>query len=1021
MKLHFEEQPYQLAAVDSVVRVFDGQPRAEGMQYQVASGVQGGLGLEDEFEGVRNAEIVPEVASQLRENIQKVQGEGHIARSERLHSELGACQLDVEMETGTGKTYVYTRTILELHEKYGWCKFIIVVPSVAIREGVRKSLSMTEEHFRGSFRKKLRYFVYDSKSLQKVDGFARASEPSVMIINMQAFNSDVQKRGRTNASRIIHSEQDTFGSRRPIDVIAAMRPILILDEPQKMGGRKTQEAMKAFNPLFTLSYSATHRDTHNLVYVLDALDAYNERLVKRIEVVGLDLKNIQGTSAYLRLAGIKLSTGNPVARLEMDVREKGGIRRRIRNLSAGADLYDKSGELMAYKGYVIKSISDDPELPERSGVEFTNGKILRLKETRGDFSAEHRARIQIRETIDAHFRKEEALFLRGVKCLSLFFLDRVENYRKYDAAGQERLGCYGEIFVEEYEVARSEKLESLAMDSAYREYLARDETVAIHAGYFSVDRKGRAIDSQEKKKEGGSDDVSAYDLILRDKERLLSLEEPVRFIFSHSALREGWDNPNVFQICSFHQSQSATRRRQEVGRGLRLCVDAKGRRLDSSALGREGVHALNRLTVVASESYADFAKGLQKELEENLYSRPKALSVKVFRDMVVPIKGGEPYRISEEEANRLHLELFDNGYIDKGGDPTDKYHADRREGHLTPLEGLPEAVSEAVYERIERIFSGVRPEELVENAAKPEVENKLNANFEKKEFQALWERIHQRQGYRVEFDSEELIAKCIEAIDRELRVPTMEYRVERGEQKAILSQEEMHSKGMMALKEKGRPEKLVGLPVGGVRYDLLGEIARPTFSCRRTVARILMGIRRDKFAMYAQNPEYFFREARRIITEQRATLIVDHITYNLLNETYESSIFTDGEHAADSRAIRGKKSITDYVFWDSDVERQFAQELDAASEVVAYAKLPRGFHIPTPLGDYSPDWAIAFEEGAVRHIYFVAETKGSMSSLDLRRVEDGKIKCARQFFEKLSKGVRYDVVDSYEALRELLA
>ncbi|PIE83874.1 MAG: restriction endonuclease subunit R [Bacteroidia bacterium] len=1019
MKLQFKEQGYQLAAVASVVDVFEGQPRVEGLQYQVDPGSRAGLDMD--AAGVRNADIARDVASRLLARVQAVQGRNRVARSEVLHSKLGACQLDVEMETGTGKTYVYTQTIFELNRLYGWSKFIIIVPSVAIREGVRKSLSMTEQHFHSLYGKKLRHFVYDSKHLQKIDEFARDTQIGVMIINMQAFNREMGKEGGSRDALIIHSRQDSFSSRRPIDVIASTRPILILDEPQKMEGRKTQGAMQTFNPLFSINYSATHRTAHNLVYVLDALDAYNQRLVKKIEVVGFELRNILGTSAYLYLSDIIISTDRPpCAKIEMEVREAHGIRRRVKSFSSRDDLYHTSGQLEAYRGLAIKDIWYDPDAPERSGVEFTNGSTLFLKQTCGDVESKHKARIQIRETIAAHLRKEEELFRQGVKCLSLFFLDEVRNYRRYDEAGQAQLGEYGEMFEQEYRAARDEKLRSLILDPAYRAYLERDAIAAIHAGYFSVDRKGRAIDSKEKRGAEGSDDVSAYDLILKSKERLLSLDEPVRFIFSHSALREGWDNPNVFQICSFHQSQSSTRKRQEVGRGLRLCVDAKGERLDSAVLGREGVHRLNRLTVVAAESYAAFATELQKDLKENLYTRPQVVTVKGLEGLTVCAEGEEPYVLDETQAQEVYLELRTKGYIDAKGEPTPTYHAARREGTLLPIEGLTSEVSEAVYRHVERIATGAKLEDLVENAVKPDIHNQLNGNFHKREFQELWKRIHHHSSYRVSFDSEELIAKCIAAIDRELQVPRLEYQVRRGEQKETLSQEEVRTGEMLTLLESEMVH-LEGAPVSEVRYDLLGEIARPTCSRRLTVARILMGIREEKFAMYPQNPERFIQEVRRILTEQRATLIVDHISYNLLKDTYDSSIFTEEKHEVTARAHRGDKSVTDYVFTDSAVEQHFATELDAAREVVAYAKLPRGFQIPTPLGDYSPDWAIAFDEGAVKHVYFVAETKGSMSSLDLRGVEEEKIKCARRLFAKISNGeVKYEVVSGYQALRDVL-
>ncbi len=650
MKLKFKIQQYQSDAVDAVLRVFDGQPNRGLLPYKVDKGKvyveKGGKRIEvaqsvslfDNGEGYKNADIELSEADLLK-NIHSIQTDNNIHLSSDVVKKLGHCQLDVEMETGTGKTYVYIKTMFELNRQFGWTKFIVVVPSIAIREGVKKSFDITQDHFMEQYGKKARYFIYNSDNLNQIDAFSQSADISVMIINTQAFNTSMREGAKNKAARIIYDKRDEFGSRRPIDVIAANNPIIILDEPQRMGGNATQTALARFNPLFTLNYSATHKETHNPVYVLDALDAYNQKLVKQIEVVGFDLKNLKGTDCYIYLADIIISKDKaPQARLEIEIKNKSGnIRREMKNFSEGDDLYYVSGEMAQYKGFVITEIHVDPNNSGFSFVAFGNGETLHIKEVVGDVSADHKARIQIRETIAAHFRKVITLFHRGIKCRYLFIIDEVANYRKYDEDGQQQLGRYGEIFEQEYINALNENQNMF--DPDYMSYLGNISAHSTHAGYFSIDKKGRSVNSETKRGSDQSDDISAYDLILKNKERLLSLDEPVRFIFSHSALREGWDNPNVFQICSLRQSGSVAQKRQEVGRGLRLCVDNHGVRQDSESLPNE-VHKINRLTVIASEGYATFVDALQKDIRADLYDRPTKADVDFFVNKSLPLEDG---------------------------------------------------------------------------------------------------------------------------------------------------------------------------------------------------------------------------------------------------------------------------------------------------------------------------------------------------------------------------------------------
>lgn len=1025
MKLQFKIQQYQTDAVESTVDIFNGQPNQGLLEYKMDQGKvyvidngkrieQKGMGFSEYDTGYKNGEIVLSEVELLK-NIHQIQTQNNIHLSSEVIKRLGACQLDIEMETGTGKTYVYIKTMFELNKRYGWTKFIVVVPSIAIREGVKKSFDITQDHFMELYGKKARYFVYNSDNLNQIDTFSQSADISVMIINTQAFNTSMKEGAKNKYARIIYDPRDEFGSRKPIDVIAANRPIIILDEPQKMGGAATQTALARFNPLFTLNYSATHRETHNPVYVLDALDAYNQKLVKKIEVVGFELRNLKGTESYIYFDSVLLSKNEPpMVHLEIDVQSKSGnIKRAYKNVSEGDDLFYLSGEMEQYRGYMLTEID-----PLHGKAIFGNGITLNVKDIQGNITADHKARIQIRETIKAHFRKESALFKRGIKCLSLFFVDEVANYRQYDEDGNQQLGRYGEIFEQEYmdELNTNQNM----YDPDYMAYLGSISAHATHAGYFSIDKKGRSINSTVKKGSDQSDDISAYDLILKNKERLLSLDEPVRFIFSHSALREGWDNPNVFQICSLRQSNSVSQKRQEVGRGLRLCVDSHGVRQDNDAIPEE-VHKVNRLTVIASEGYATFVADLQHDIRQDLYDRPTKADVDFFTGKIVTCDDGAKYTITKNDAQEIYFQLRMKNYITKDGEVTETFRKACADEKLEPLADDLLPMSKSVMKLVQSIYDPSVLNGMIDNGSKTTTQdNKLNANFMKKEFQELWQRINHKYAYTVSFDSEELIEKAVGAIDRELEVTQLSYVVTRGEQKDNASLDDMKHGEMMRQKESAT-EQLKTDIVSNVRYDLLGKISSATRLTRKTVATILSKIGPQKFDMYKANPEEFIRKVTRLIMEQKATIIVEHISYNRVEGKFDSDIFTQEKHGTIDRAFEGKKSIVDYVFTDSEGERKFVGQIDTAKEVAVYAKLPKGFHIPTPVGNYSPDWAIAFQEGEVKHIYFVAETKGSMSSMDLREIEKSKISCAEKLFDQIStSNVKYGKVDSFETLMDIV-
>lgn len=1036
MKFNFRIQDYQSRAVEAVVDCFRGQPYADGMKYRRDVGdlsrketacqmTMGGAvssdASADELDdtGFKN-EALHLDSRLLLENIKRVQQNNNLRLSECLIGELGACSLDVEMETGTGKTYVYIKTMYELHAKYAWSKFIVVVPSIAIREGVKKSFEMTRDHFMEQYGKRIRFFVYDSKNLNQLDSFSSDAGINVMIINMQAFNSSLKEGGSSKDARIIYSERDEFGSRRPIDVIKANHPILILDEPQKMGGKATQKALKNFNPLFTLNYSATHAEKHNMVYKLDAVDAYNEKLVKKIEVKGFQLKNLRGTDRYLYLDDILLSPKEPPkARMEFEIGRKASVKRTTRILSVDDNLYELSQGMEQYKGYRVAEID-----PIKGRVVFVNGEEIEKGDVAGDVSEDDIRRVQIRETIKSHFEKEEALFNKGIKTLSLFFIDEVAKYRQYGEDGEELLGEYGKIFESEYTAVLNEYIN--LFDTPYQRYLKSIDVKDTHKGYFSIDKKGRATDSAIKRGSDISDDVSAYDLILKNKERLLSFDEPTRFIFSHSALREGWDNPNVFQICTLKQGNSSTMKRQEVGRGLRLCVDKQGFRMDKTALGESEVHKLNKLTVIASESYKNFVDELQKSFEETLRNRPRAASVDYFEGKTVMVDGALE-KITPQQATKIYHYLVKNDYVSEDGNDrvTDVYRGDLENNTLKPLPESLTPMEEGIHKLIQSVFNDKILEDMVEDGNDVKIlDNDFNDNFYKKEFQTLWSHINHKYAYTASFDSEELVEKAIRAIDDELYVSQLQYTLSVSEQKDALSGKSVQE-GDVFMASKSTTVNLNYAGGSQIKYDLIGKIARATVLTRKTVVRILKGIQPHKFAMYKDNPEEFISKVSRLIEEQKASMIVEHISYDEIEGDYDTAIFTAEKRTTLDKAFEAKKHIQPYVFTDGlaekSVERKFAEDLDGAEEVCVYAKLPKGFSIPTPVGNYSPDWAIAFNKGAVKHIFFIAETKGTMESLQLRPIEKAKISCARKLFNEIStEDVVYHDVDSYQSLLNIM-
>lgn len=1044
MKLQFKEQDFQLKAVKSVIDCFVGQAlktnrftlERSRKLLEKAKNISLGvieMGLKNQLDeeiGYRNSAIQL-LETQVLTNIKAVQQQNELLESQVIERPSGiksGYNLTIEMETGTGKTYTYIRTMYELHKHYGWSKFIVVVPSIAIREGVFKSFQVTQDHFQEHFGHKINPFIYNSGRPTDIETFASDSRISVMIINTQAFNASGAD------ARRIYQELDQFGTRKPIDLLSQTNPIIIIDEPQSVGkqGSKSLDSMQSFNPLFTIRYSATHAkgEEYNKIYRLDALDAYNNHLVKKIQVKGINLKGSTGTTGYLYLEYIKLSTNAaPEAVIEFEKRVGDGIKRVRQNLKQGANLHELSGFLPAYQHHTISEIDGYQNKIVVNGQEIYPGDIL------NDRDENAFRRIQIRETILSHLKKEKMLFDRGIKVLSLFFIDSVEKYRIYDAAGEPQLGEYAQIFEEEYYKAVNDfidlfhpkyndylvdtqpnKLHKIYSPNSYLGYLQRDIDTKVHEGYFSIDKKGKSTDPTLKRGSEDSDDISAYDLIMKDKERLLSFEEPIRFIFSHSALKEGWDNPNVFQICALKNADSGsqTRRRQEVGRGMRLCVDKRGIRQDFDLVGDQ-VHELNKLTVIASESYESFAKGLQTEIAATLKDRPQKAEIEFFVGKILTNELGSVHRITEEDAKKLNKLLYKNDIIDDNDKITEVGRELIEQNQILLPEAL-EQFRDPLNKLLKSIYTG-EPFKAEDESRSMEIST--NSNFHKKEFQDLWNKINFKTIYEVNFNSEKLIHDSKVFINSKLYVSTRTYEVKTGELQEG-TKEKMKEGSLM--KESERENfKLDSSLYTNALYDVVGEIEGRTNLTRRTIVEILKAINEEKFLLLRKNPEEFIANCSKLINEVKAGLIINNIVYHKIEESHDAkTVFTNDKSTSRSTELL-RKHIYDYLTTDSKIESEFAKALENSVEVVVYAKLPKSFYIATPMAKFSPDWAIVFDKEKVKHIYFVAETKGSDSDKDLREIEKLKIHCAGKHFESISGGVvKFEKVSSYDKLMEIV-
>jgi type III restriction enzyme len=899
------------------------------------------------------------------------------------------------METGTGKTYVYLRTIFELHKNYGFSKFIIVVPSIAIKEGVYKSLEMTKDHFKALFDNTVyNYFFYDSSVPEQVRSFAVSDNIEIMVINIDAFRKGFDDPTKESKANIIHRPHDKLNGMKPIELIQETRPFVIIDEPQSVDTTpKSKEAIKSLHPLCTLRYSATHVEKHNLVYKLDAVDSYNLQLVKQIEVAGFFVKDYHN-QAYMKLLSVDNKKSPITAKIELDTKDKKGVvKRKAIAIKKGDDLYEKSGRREIYEGgYLVDEISCEVG---NEYVAFTSkADILRIGKAIGDVDDLKMKEQQIKKTIEEHLDKELVLNKQGIKVLSLFFIDRVANYRTQDEAKNPQKGVYATLFEKHYtDLIQRPKYASL------REYLGADTAVEeVHNGYFStMKERAKSTDKTAELKDTNgktATDDDAYNLIMKEKELLLSFDSKLRFIFSHTALREGWDNPNVFQICTLNETKSTVKKRQEIGRGMRLCVNQEG--------VRQHGFAINTLTVIANESYEDFAKALQKEYEEESGVKFGVIERHSFAKILVAQADGTTTILGQERSEVLYQHFKDSGYID---------HADK----------VQDALKMAIKNNDVQVPAGFEPmlPDITALARKACSTLPIQNNRDKKpnkvnkqvyfdpEFTALWDRIKYKTTYSVDFDSEKLIEACCEAM-RSLSVSLPKFI---NEKRKI----DMNIGGLVA-EEIDRYAETLDLPENIPLPDIIAYLQHETNLTRKTIVEILL--KSKTVHLFQKNPQSYMEQVAEIVRAQMRQMSVDGIKYTKIgdSEYYAQEMFEEKELTGylTKNMIESKKSVYEYVVYDSGVEESFATGFESNKGVKLYAKLPDWFKIQTPLGTYTPDWAVLIDREGKDKLYFVLETKGNTRSDALRPTESAKIKCGEKHFAAMGNGGSLKLADRFE-------
>lgn len=984
MKLKFQSNlQYQNDAINSIVKIFNGQKPRQSNFTVLNDNYQEEVGKKYNNLGIGNS--LDLTYDDILENVQKIQMKNNLKKSE----ELAGMNFTVEMETGTGKTYVYLKTIYQLNKNYGFTKFVIVVPSVAIREGVYKTLQVTEEHFNSIFSNEpSNYFIYHSDKLEQIRNFATSNNIEIMVINIDAFKKSFEDPSKENKSNIIHRPHEKLNWQKPIDLIRETNPIVIIDEPQSVDTTdKAKEAIKSLNPLCTLRYSATHVDEYNMVYRLDAVDAYENKLVKRIEVLSLRSED-SFNLPYIKL----IKTDNMKATIEIDVEDEktGIVKRSKKEIRKSDDLRDISKRDM-YRNYIVEDISWGIG---NEYVDFSNGTRIYLNEALGDFDEDAVKRFQIRQTIEEHLDKEMQLNKRGIKVLSLFFIDKVANYREYDKDNNPIKGKYAKMFEEEYN-------ELINLDK-YKDNENRDiDVMFTHNGYFASDKKKGKIVYKDTKGNTKADD-DAYNLIMKDKEKLLSMDNPLRFIFSHSALREGWDSPNVFQICTLKESKGTyIRRRQEIGRGLRLCVNQDGERVED--------YSVNRLTVMANESYSEFVAGLQSEIERDTNIRFGVVEKHSFANVKRADNDnfGEDIYMGYDQSQKLYDYLVKEEYLDKSGKVTDKLKKAIDAGG----QGEDRLILD---DEFIDFYAGIHEELLkrtknyeIKDASKKKKVQLNKAILDSEEFINLWDKIKSKTIYRLDFDSNELIRKSIESITSmpEIKSP----RIFSSKSKIDKIARESGIEGTMIREHEEQLQYNIELP------DIITDLQNKTSLTRKTIVDILVNSKRlDDFK---RNPQKYIEEVTKIIKNNLRSMVVDGISYSKIrgeDNAYLIEMFNNDELLAylNDKIVESKKSPYNYAICDSDVETRFAKEFENREEVKVYVKLPSWFKIETPIGSYNPDWAVVINESDEERLYFVVETKGKSDISLLREEERTKIMCARKHFEALGEDVSFMAPES---------
>lgn len=980
MKLQFDKDlEYQHQAIASIVDLFRGQTPMQS-NFTV-SAYKGQIGLYDSNNGVGNRLELDE--DEILENLQGIQLRNGLPQTNSLKA--GKYDFDVEMETGTGKTYVYLRTIFELHKNYGFSKFIIVVPSIAIKEGVYKSLEITKEHFKGLFDNTIyNYFFYDSSKLEQVRSFAVSDNIEIMVINIDAFRKGFDDPSKESKANIIHRANDKLNGMKPIELIQETSPFVIIDEPQSVDTTpKSKEAIKSLNPLCTLRYSATHVEKHNLVYKLDAVDSYNLELVKQIEVAGFETKDYHN-NAYMKLLSVDNKKSPITAKIELDTKDKKGVtKRKPVVIKRGDDLYDKSGGRDVYEGYIVSEIYCEVG---NEYVAFTSKEdILRIGKTIGDVDDLAIKEQQIRKTIEEHLDKELILNKQGIKVLSLFFIDRVANYRYYDENGNPQKGIYAKLFEKNY----TELIKHPKYNTLFKDIDLDTAAEEVHNGYFSTDKKGVLKDTNG----ATAADDSAYNLIMKDKERLLSFDTKLRFIFSHSALREGWDNPNVFQICTLNETKSEVKKRQEIGRGLRLCVNQDGE--------RQYGFSINTLTVMANESYEDFAEALQKEYEKEESIKFGIIESHSFANIPVKQDDGSIKYLGQEASEVLYKYFKDNGYIDNSGKVQDALKVAIKSNSLNVPAGF-EPIKAEVTALARKVCSTLN---IKNNSDKKSI--KLNKQvYLDPEFKELWDRIKYKTTYSVAFDSEKLIEECCKEMRNSLSV---------GSAKLIYTKAGLDiSAGGVVAEEADRYAVSLDNPKENIP-DIIAYLQNETNLTRKTIVEILL--RSKTVHLFKKNPQRYMEQVAQIISAKMRLMIVDGIKYTKIGEDeyYAQELFETEELTGylSKNMIESTKSVYEYVVYDSANEESFVTSFENNKSIKLYAKLPDWFTIATPLGTYNPDWAVLIDRDGKDKLYFVLETKGNTMFDALRPTESAKIECGIKHFEALGNEVLFEKTDSF--------